>query len=54
MKKFVFFSVIFLVILAVYVFISFQNKDDDVDEIDITDTGFKYDVAVCDRYFELV
>ncbi len=41
-------------ILAVYVFISFQNKDDDVDEIDITDTGFKYDVAVCDRYFELV
>lgn len=53
MKKFVFFSVIFLAILAVYVFVSWQNKDDDI-EIDVTDTGFEYDVAACDKYFELV
>ncbi len=23
-------------------------------KIDVTDTGFEYDVAVCDKYFELV
>lgn len=53
MKKFVFFLVIFLVILSLYVFVSWQNKDEDV-VIDITDTGFQYDIAVCDRYFELI
>lgn len=53
MKKFLFFLIIFLVILSLYAFISRQNKDDDV-EIDITDTGFQYDVAICDRYFKLV
>jgi hypothetical protein len=40
--------------LSVVVFISFKNDDEDVVEIDVRDTGFEHDVAICDRYFELV
>ena len=54
MKKFVFFWAIFLLILSVVVFISLKNDDEDAVEIDVRDTGFEYDVAICDRYFELV
>lgn len=52
MKKFVFIWAVFLLILSVVVFISFKNED--AVEIDVRDSGFEYDVAICDRYFELV
>ncbi len=54
MKKFVFFWAIFLLILSLVVFISFKNDDENDVEIDVRDTGFEYNVAVCDKYFELV
>jgi len=54
MKKFVFFWAIFLLILSLVVFISFKNDDENDVEIDVRDTGFEYNVAICDKYFELV
>jgi len=54
MKKFVFFWAIFLLILFLVVFISFKNDDENDVEIDVRDTGFEYNVAICDKYFELV
>ena len=54
MKKFVFFWAIFLLILSLVVFISFKNDDENDVEIDVRDTGFEYNVAICGKYFELV
>ena len=54
MKKFVFLFIVFLLILFLYVFVYLKNEDGEDIEIDITDTDFEYDVAICDRYFELV
>lgn len=54
MKKFVFFWAIFLLILSLVVFISFKNDDENDVEIDVRDTGFEYNVDICDKYFELV
>ena len=54
MKKFVLFWTIFLLILSLVVFISFKNDDENDVEIDVRDTGFEYNVAICDKYFELV
>ncbi len=54
MKKFAFFLIIFLALLAICIFISWQNADEEDIEIDITDTGFEYDVAICDKYYKLV
>jgi len=45
MKKISFLSVLLLVLLLLGCW---------SDEIDVTDTGFEYDVEACDKYFELV
>ena len=54
MKKFIFFFCVFLLLLSLCIIVSWQNNDEEKIEVNITDTDFQYDVAICDRYFELI
>lgn len=53
MKKKSLLLIIPLIIIIIIV-ILVVHKNDKVSNIDITDTGFEYDVIICDEYFELV
>ena len=50
MKKILIWSILPLIILIVIVLYILNKKD----KIDVKDTGFVYEVDVCDEYFELV
>ena len=51
-KKFLLF--IMLLIIVFIILLVIVNRKDEIAKIDLTKTDFKYDVKVCDEYFELV
>lgn len=56
MKKLSILLALCLIVLAAFVwlFISKAKHKEEIVDIDITDTGFEYDVAICDKYFQLI
>ncbi len=58
MKKLSLLLVLGLLVLAAFLWLLFKDDKDqtepDIHEIDVSETDFKYDVAICDKYFGLI